>query len=119
MSSSPSTFYQELSKDILRSDYDQILSTSLNDRLSGLLLHTSHCGVHSSRTGKFAFDLEYLRHAFCNSSCTSANTTPYIVNLVCAIKCPELYLPTHTFTTKQQKEEQSTISSRNTKRGLE
>ncbi|XP_032687972.1 cell wall integrity and stress response component 3-like [Odontomachus brunneus] len=40
-----------------------------------------------------------LRKYLCNSSiCMSADTTSYIVNRICAIKCPELYLPHGTTT---------------------
>lgn len=59
--------------------------------------HASHDRVHTSRTGRFGFDfLENLRKNFCQSwFCMSADNMPYFINLICAIKCPELYLPHH------------------------
>ncbi|XP_011701766.1 PREDICTED: platelet glycoprotein Ib alpha chain [Wasmannia auropunctata] len=64
-----------------------------------------HDGLHhyisrmtdTSRTGRFGFSfLDGLRQQFCQSFCTSADTMPYIINLLCAAKCPELYLPHNT-----------------------
>lgn len=66
------------------------------------LRHASHDRVYSSRTGRFGFDfLENLRKNFCHSSqfCMSADSMPYFTNLVCAVKCPELYLPHHSTST--------------------
>ncbi|KAL6449076.1 hypothetical protein ACFW04_000646 [Cataglyphis niger] len=59
--------------------------------------HASHDRVHTSRTGRFGFGfLENLRKNFCQSQfCMSADTMPYFINLMCAIKCPDLYLPHH------------------------
>ncbi|XP_043523509.1 uncharacterized protein LOC122535771 isoform X2 [Frieseomelitta varia] len=43
---------------------------------------------------RFGFNfLEPLRRSFCQNFCTSFETMPYIANLACAVKCPELYLP--------------------------
>ncbi|XP_043251239.1 cell wall integrity and stress response component 1-like [Colletes gigas] len=45
-------------------------------------------------TPRFGFNiLEPIRHAFCVNFCDSTDDTEYIMNLACAIKCPELYLP--------------------------
>lgn len=59
--------------------------------------HASYDRVHNSRTGRFGFDfLENLRKNFCQSQfCMSADSMPYFINLMCAIKCPDLYLPHH------------------------
>ncbi|XP_072744529.1 uncharacterized protein [Anoplolepis gracilipes] len=63
--------------------------------------NVSYDRVNTSRTGRFGFDfLENLRQSFCNSSCTSADSMPYIVNFLCAVKCPELYLPHRSTTPK-------------------
>ncbi|KAL0133348.1 hypothetical protein PUN28_000830 [Cardiocondyla obscurior] len=49
----------------------------------------------SSRTKRFGFSIiEQIRQNFCNSSiCKSADSSSFIMNFVCAMKCPELYLP--------------------------
>lgn len=61
--------------------------------------YAPHDRVYTSRTGRFAFDLlDNLRKNFCHSFCMSADNMPYFTNLMCAIKCPELYLP-HSTTT--------------------
>jgi len=63
----------------------------------GLHDYISHVTDHTSRTGRFGFSaLDELRQNFCRSFCTSADTMPYLMNLLCAAKCPELYLPHHT-----------------------
>nr|XP_033203860.1 uncharacterized protein LOC117164713 [Bombus vancouverensis nearcticus] len=43
---------------------------------------------------RFGFGLlEPIRIYFCKNSCESTEGKPYILNLACAVKCPELYLP--------------------------
>ncbi|XP_012237577.1 uncharacterized protein LOC105680374 [Bombus impatiens] len=43
---------------------------------------------------RFGFGLlEPIRIFFCKNSCESTEGKPYILNLACAVKCPELYLP--------------------------
>jgi len=66
----------------------------------GLQHYVSPETKHVSRIRRFGFltQLEELRQNFCRSSCKSANTMSYIFNLLCAAKCPELYLPHHTTT---------------------
>ncbi|XP_077267398.1 uncharacterized protein LOC143900200 [Temnothorax americanus] len=67
---------------------------------SGLHHYISHATDQTSRTGRFGFSaLDEMRQSFCRSFCTSADTMPYLINLLCAAKCPELYLPHHTTTT--------------------
>ncbi|TGZ37281.1 hypothetical protein DBV15_03255 [Temnothorax longispinosus] len=66
----------------------------------GLHHYISHATDQTSRTGRFGFSaLNEIRQSFCRSFCTSADTMPYLLNLLCAAKCPELYLPHHTTTT--------------------
>ncbi|GAB1867507.1 hypothetical protein CAJAP_08586 [Camponotus japonicus] len=61
--------------------------------------YAPHDRVYTSRTGRFIFDLlENLRKNFCHSFCMSADNMPHFTNLMCAVKCPELYLP-HSTTT--------------------
>lgn len=61
--------------------------------------YASHDRVDTSRNGRFGFDfLDNLRGQFCQSFCKSADKMPYFTNLLCAVKCPELYLP-HSSTT--------------------
>ncbi|KAL6265017.1 hypothetical protein P5V15_005108 [Pogonomyrmex californicus] len=50
---------------------------------------------HILRTKRFGFSvLNEMRQRFCHSFCTSAaETKPYFINIACAVKCPELYLP--------------------------
>ncbi|KYQ58837.1 hypothetical protein ALC60_02150 [Trachymyrmex zeteki] len=66
----------------------------------GLQYYVSPVANHASRVRRFGFTLlDELRRNFCHSQCcTSANTMPYIFNLMCATKCPELYLPHRTTT---------------------
>ncbi|XP_050575169.1 uncharacterized protein LOC126914793 [Bombus affinis] len=43
---------------------------------------------------RFGFGLlEPIRISFCKNSCESTERNSYILNLACAVKCPELYLP--------------------------
>ncbi|XP_043579725.1 uncharacterized protein LOC122566482 [Bombus pyrosoma] len=43
---------------------------------------------------RFGFSLlEPIRKFFCKNSCGSTEGNSYILNLACAVKCPELYLP--------------------------
>ncbi|XP_024890095.1 uncharacterized protein LOC112466297, partial [Temnothorax curvispinosus] len=66
----------------------------------GLHHYISHATDQTSRTGRFGFSaLNEIRQSFCRSFCTSADTMPYLLNFLCAAKCPELYLPHHTTTT--------------------
>ncbi|CAK9830027.1 hypothetical protein ANTRET_LOCUS7271 [Anthophora retusa] len=59
----------------------------------------------TDRDPKFGFGvLESWRKSFCNTFCVSADSG-YVVNLACAVKCPELYLPYETTTRS------STVSS--------
>ncbi|KOC60529.1 hypothetical protein WH47_08018, partial [Habropoda laboriosa] len=62
------------------------------------------------RESKFGFGiLEPLRKSFCNTFCTSVGAA-YVVNLACAVKCPELYLP-HETTTKSTTMLSSSLST--------
>lgn len=61
--------------------------------------YISHAADQTSRTGRFGFSFIHdLRKNLCHSFCTSADTMPYFLNLMCAAKCPELYLPHRTTT---------------------
>ncbi|CAK9795509.1 hypothetical protein ANTQUA_LOCUS382 [Anthophora quadrimaculata] len=52
----------------------------------------------TDRDPKFGFGvLESWRKSFCNTFCASTDSG-YVVNLACAVKCPELYLPHETTT---------------------
>ncbi|XP_018403924.1 PREDICTED: uncharacterized protein LOC108780649 [Cyphomyrmex costatus] len=54
---------------------------------------------HASRVRRFGFTvIDEIRRNFCHSFCTSADTMPYLFNVLCAAKCPELYLPHRTTT---------------------
>ncbi|XP_012147597.2 uncharacterized protein LOC105663423 isoform X2 [Megachile rotundata] len=65
----------------------------------------------NERSPRFGFDLlDPIRKSFCNSTCGSSETSQYLTNLACAIKCPELYLP-HGSTTKGAEPSTSTSSS--------
>ncbi|XP_036138934.1 uncharacterized protein LOC118644452 [Monomorium pharaonis] len=65
----------------------------------GLQHYISPVTDQTFRTKRFGFSfLDELRHNICHSFCTSASTMPYFMNLICAIKCPELYLPHGTTT---------------------
>nr|XP_012225346.1 PREDICTED: salivary glue protein Sgs-3-like [Linepithema humile] len=80
--------------------FEIVLANNVKDlaQPDSLLHNTSH-DIHASRTGRFGFHgLEIIRKNFCRSFCTSADTMAYLANLMCAIKCPELYLP-HNMTT--------------------
>ncbi|XP_068972385.1 uncharacterized protein [Bombus flavifrons] len=48
-------------------------------------------GIEEPRFG-FGW-LEPIRLSFCKNSCESTEKNSYILNLACAVKCPELYLP--------------------------
>ncbi|CAL7934040.1 unnamed protein product [Xylocopa violacea] len=49
---------------------------------------------------RFGFDLlESLRKSFCTGLCSWPDRMPYLMQLACSAKCPELYLPQQTTTT--------------------
>ena len=63
----------------------------------GLQHYVSPETNRASRIRRFGFtELDKLRQNFCGMYCKSADTMPYFFNVVCAMKCPELYLPHRT-----------------------
>lgn len=76
----------------------------------GLQHYISHVNNHTSRNKRFGFAfIDELRQNFCRSFCTSADTMPYFMNIVCAAKCPELYLP-HSMTTESTTSISTTVT---------
>ncbi|XP_011049837.1 PREDICTED: protein SLG1-like [Acromyrmex echinatior] len=78
--------------------YGTVLSEHVISHFNGGFQHyVSPETNHASRIRRFGFtQLNELRQHFCHSFCKSADTMPYLLNLLCAAKCPELYLPHHT-----------------------
>ncbi|CAK9820744.1 hypothetical protein ANTPLA_LOCUS10821 [Anthophora plagiata] len=67
----------------------------------------------TNRDPKFGFGvLESWRKSFCHTFCASTDSA-YVVNLACAVKCPELYLP-HETTTRSSTVPSSSSSTSST-----
>ncbi|EGI68320.1 hypothetical protein G5I_02961 [Acromyrmex echinatior] len=91
--------------ELIRSVLQVMGSTFINHVIShfngGFQHYVSPETNHASRIRRFGFtQLNELRQHFCHSFCKSADTMPYLLNLLCAAKCPELYLPHHTTQSK-------------------